>query len=189
LQSGFALAADPVLLSKDDIANCPNSFASATLFVGTTGLSAIIESSGQPTGVVVTASSGFQPLDEAAVDCFKKARFQPATNDGKPVKAPYHLDVKWEIPPGAPSCSPSMPMAGTLIVNIQSDNPPPVNTEAVVCNCADGSEPTILHSSGIARFDEGAIKIMKKGNERRTNRMAWCYAETVRYVPKTPGSN
>ena len=186
LQSGFALATDPVLLSKADIENCPNSFVSATRIEGATGLSAVIDTLGQPTEVVVTATSGFQPLDEAAVACFKKARFQPATSDGKPVKAPYHFSIKWEIMPGAESCSPSMPMAWIVTVDIQSDHPPPANTEAVVCNCADGREPTILRSSGIEKFDDGAIKLTKKANERPSNRVGWCFAGTFRYVPKTP---
>ena len=196
LQSGLALAqVEPVLLSKLDLENCPNSFASATYFEGTTALSAVIDPSGQATDVVVAASAGFQSLDEAAVECFKKARFQPAVRDGKPVQAPYHFNVKWQIYAGAESCSPSMPGAWTAIVTVDPNNaghePPPPNTEAVVCNCEDGSEPRILRSSGSARFDEGALKLMKKVNEQHPNtrRLAWCYAGTFRFVPKPPAGS
>jgi TonB family protein len=192
LQAGLTLAQTaPVLLSKIDLENCSSSFASATRVEGTTALSAVIDPSGQATDVVVTASAGFQSLDEAAVDCFKKARFQPATSDGKPVQAPYHYNVKWLIYPGAESCSPSMPRGWIAVVSVDPANtglaPPAPNTEADVCSCLDGTEPRIVRSSGTARFDEGALKLMKKTIEQHpiTTRMAWCYAGTFRFVPKT----
>jgi TonB family protein len=203
LQIGFALAQEgkpaavaagpetgPVLLSRSDLENCPNTFVSATRIEGTTRVRALIDPSGQPTEVTVVASSGFQPLDEAAVTCFKKARFQPAVRAGKPVQAPLEMGVKWEIPPGAETCSPSMPIAWIVQVSVRpsptspAPDPTPAGATALVCGCADGRDPVILRSSGTSRFDDGAIKLMKKAGEQHGSRVSWCYAEEFRFTPE-----
>ena len=197
---GFALAQEskpqadpetlPVLLSKSDIENCPNTFASPTRLNGATGLRALIDSSGQPSDVTVTSSAGFQALDEAAIACFKKSRFQPATRAGKPVAGPFEIKVKWEIAPGAETCSPSMPVAWIVQVSVgpsptsPAPDPVPEGTNAVVCGCLDGREPVILRSSGSQRFDEGALKLMKVG-EQHVSRLAWCYADEFRFTSKS----
>ena len=180
----------PVLLSRSDLENCPNTFVSATRVEGTTRVRALIDPSGQPTEVTVMASSGFQPLDEAAVTCFKKARFQPAVRAGKPAQAPFEMGVKWEIPPGAQTCSPSMPIAWIVDVSVgpsprsPAPDPTPAGASALVCGCADGREPMILRSSGSSHLDDGAIKLMKKAGERQGSRVSWCYAEEFRFTPE-----
>ena len=199
-QIGLALAQEskpqagpetlPVLLSKSEIENCPNTFASSTRIDGATGLRALIDSSGQPGDITVTSSAGFQALDEAAVACFKQARFQPATRAGKPVAAPFQISVKWEIAPGAQTCSPSMPVAWIVQVSVgpspvsPAPDPVPEGTNALVCGCMDGREPVILRSSGSPRFDEGALKLMKVGAQH-VGRLAWCYADEFQFISKS----
>jgi protein TonB len=45
----------------------------------------------------VAKSSGFPKLDEAAVKWAKRARFQPATEDGKPIEACTNFNVRFKI--------------------------------------------------------------------------------------------
>jgi TonB family protein len=167
----------PVLLSKSDIENCPYSVIAKTRFEGTTRLHVLIDHVGQPTAVTVTNSSGSRALDAAAVACAKKAHFQAATGEGKPVDGQFSLSVKWELLPSADACSPSMTIAWGVTVSVEPSptappSPIPVNAESVVCACMNGknaSEPVILSSSGVQRLDEGAIKLMKKSTERWNN--------------------
>jgi TonB family protein len=51
---------------------------------------AVIDADGKPQEIVVSRPIGFG-LDESAADSIRKASFQPATKDGKPV--PVVLDV------------------------------------------------------------------------------------------------
>jgi TonB family protein len=158
----------PVLLSGSDLESCPYSVTAKTRYEGTTRLHVLIDRAGQPTAVTVTNSSGTQTLDADAVTCAKKAHFQPAVREGKPVDGEYSLSVRWELSPLADGCSQSMITAWGVTVSVgQSATAPPlpVNAESVVCVCKNNknvSEPVVVRSSGVQRLDEGAIKLMKK---------------------------
>jgi TonB family protein len=183
----------PVLLSKSDIENCPYSVIAETRFEGTTRLHVLIDRVGQPTAVTVTNSSGSQGLDAAAVACAKKARFQAAMGEGKPVDGQFSLSVKWDLSPSADACTPSMTVAWGVTVSVGPSptappSPIPVNAKSVVCACMNGknaSEPVILSSSGVRRLDEGAIKLMKKSTERWNN-TAGCIAGAFHFSAESP---
>lgn len=170
-----------------------NCFISDTRFEGATQLHAVIDTVGRPTNVIVTNSSGSPVLDQAAVVCLQKAHFQAAVRDGKPVEGDFHIGVKWELPPSANTCSPSMPVAWMITVSVApppggSPAPLPPNPESLVCVCVSGtelSEPIILRSSGAQRLDDGAIKLIKK-SPRPSNSQTGCYAEMFRFNPQPP---
>jgi TonB family protein len=183
----------PVLLSRADIENCPYAVIAETRFEGTTRLHVLIDRVGQPTGVVVTNSSGSRGLDDATVACVKKAHFQAATDKGKPVDGQFSLSKKWELLPSADACSPSMAIAWGVTVSVRPSPtaPPshiPVNAKSVVCACMNGknaSEPVVLSSSGVQRLDEGAIKLMKKTTERWNNTVG-CAAGAFYFSAEPP---
>ena len=56
----------------------------------------LIDTNGVPQNIVVTKSSGYASLDEAALDNLKKHRFHPATENGRATTAwatlPYNFD-------------------------------------------------------------------------------------------------
>jgi hypothetical protein len=149
---------------------------------------------GQPTGVIVTNSSGSRGLDDAAVACVKKAHFQAAMDKGKPVDGQLPLSLKWELLPSADACSPSMAIAWGVTVSVRPSptapppSPIPENAKSVVCACMNGknaSEPVILSSSGVQRLDEGAIKLMKKTTERWNNTVG-CTAGAFYFSAEAP---
>jgi TonB family protein len=179
----------PVLLSQTNLQNCPQSLVSKTRFEGTTDLHAQIDPAGQATDVTITNSSGSPSLDDAAVACLKKAHFQAALREGKPVAGQFQMSVKWEIPPSAVVCSPSMPIAWAVEVSVTpsptDSSPLPPVAESLVCACMNGtkaSEPIILRSSGSQRLDEGAIKLMKQAP--RSSSQAGCFANEFRFITK-----
>jgi periplasmic protein TonB len=47
--------------------------------------------------VVLHQSSGHESLDTAAVETVRKWRFQPATDDGKPVKQWVNIPIKFRL--------------------------------------------------------------------------------------------
>ncbi len=67
-----------------------NEYAQANGVAGMALYHAVIDADGKPQEIVVSRPIGFG-LDESAADSIRKASFQPATKDGKPV--PVVLDV------------------------------------------------------------------------------------------------
>lgn len=53
---------------------------------GTVELAFTVLPSGKATDILVTRSSGFPPLDDAAIRAVRRARFKPATQNGVPVE-------------------------------------------------------------------------------------------------------
>ena len=52
---------------------------------------------GKATEVRVLASPGFPRLEEAAITAVRRARFKPATADGKPVAATTRLTLNFRL--------------------------------------------------------------------------------------------
>ncbi len=168
---------------------------SDTRFEGATQLQALIDPAGQVTNITVTHSSGMAVLDQAAMACLRRAHFQSALREGHPVAGQFKMMVKWDILPSTQTCDPSMPIGWAVQVTVtpsQTDPNPlqPATAKSVVCTCMNGterSEPLILSSSGIQRWDEGAIKLMKKtpiGNSR-----AGCTAGEFHFIAKSAPSS
>jgi periplasmic protein TonB len=65
---------------------------------GRVGFTLSVGANGRPTGCTVTSSSGHADLDQAACDnLMKRAKFDPATEDGQPVASSYSNAVTWQI--------------------------------------------------------------------------------------------
>lgn len=73
-----------------------NDFAQAAGIVGMSQYHAVVEPDGTVGEVVVSRPIGFG-LDENAVAAIRKAKFQPAIKDGKPVAVMLNLDVSFRI--------------------------------------------------------------------------------------------
>ena len=72
----------------------------AAVVEGTEGVVAIrafVLASGVVRGVEVTASSGSEALDRAAVDAVRAWRFVPATRDGAPIDAYVTLRIRYVV--------------------------------------------------------------------------------------------
>jgi periplasmic protein TonB len=66
---------------------------------GTTGFRVTIGTDGRVTDCQITSSSGHADLDQATCDNVRRrARFNPATEDGQPTTGTYSNRVRWVIP-------------------------------------------------------------------------------------------
>lgn len=54
---------------------------------GTVELSFVVLASGKTANISLARSSGFHPLDEAAIQAVRRARFTPATHNGAPIQS------------------------------------------------------------------------------------------------------
>ena len=64
---------------------------------GTTTLKFIIGVDGRTHDLGVAESSGYAPLDDAAVSCASHWLYKPALQDGKPTEIPWGAMVKWAL--------------------------------------------------------------------------------------------
>jgi TonB family protein len=189
----------PVLLGEDnlDLNRCSSGRVPSSAFTGATTLHARIDIEGHPFAIRITHSSGSAQHDEAAVACLSKARFQPGVHRGQPAQGQVDMTVKWK-PAVAETCDSSMPQLATLDVKVKpstDSSPLPPRAEASVCRCGS-SEPVIIRSSGYARLDEGAIKLMKS---QPAGEDSHCFAwqidfkvdplESSQYPPRSKGQN
>jgi hypothetical protein len=83
-----------VLVTKFEPAS--NEFAQASGIAGPALYHAVIGPDGKPTEIAVARPIGFG-LDESAVDSIRKATFEPAVKDGKPVPVMLDLYVSFRI--------------------------------------------------------------------------------------------
>jgi TonB family protein len=88
----------PAALSKPE--NCREDypfFARVLDHEGTTELSFIVAADGTVSGVKVAKSSGYDGLDDAAVDCVAKWHYRPALKDNELVDSPMTVKVNWSL--------------------------------------------------------------------------------------------
>ncbi len=64
---------------------------------GTVSLMVLVKSDGTAGEVKVESGSGYARLDKSAVDTIKSWRFEPATEDGKPVDRWYPLQYTFKL--------------------------------------------------------------------------------------------
>jgi TonB family protein len=67
---------------------------------GTTELAFTVLADGTVSGVKVAKSSGFDSLDDAAVDCVSQWHYRPAIKDNALVDAPMSVKVAWNLDEG-----------------------------------------------------------------------------------------
>jgi TonB family protein len=64
---------------------------------GTSELSFTVLADGTVSGVNVTKSSGYEELDDAAVDCVKRWHYRPGIRDNQLVDTPLNVSVAWKL--------------------------------------------------------------------------------------------
>ena len=64
---------------------------------GTTELAFQVHADGTVDGVTVAKSSGFDGLDDAAVDCVARWHYRPGIKDGVLVDMPLKISVAWSL--------------------------------------------------------------------------------------------
>ncbi len=68
---------------------------------GVTRFTVTVGANGRVTGCTVTGSSGHDDLDKATCsNVTRRARFEPATQDGQPTTGSYSNQIRWQIPKG-----------------------------------------------------------------------------------------
>ena len=121
---------------------------------------------GAPSQVSIQTSSGTPALDEAAVKCVQKLKFQPRTRlgDGAPVGSWQKIAWRWQRPAaGAPLTAAAAPAAVVAAASAAA----PGATELRVCADDAGhltQAPSIVRSSGDASLDAAAVKIARAGS-------------------------
>src|SRR5438132_558655 len=151
-----------------------------------------IESTGRPVDVAVLNSTGLQDLDNATVDCIRRARFKPEARHGETDYKVFSL--AWKARPLPTACVQTMTPDATVTVKLlQKESPDydklPDIAESTVCACLKAGEKipsapsVILSSSGIVRLDQGAESVMNRSSAKRwSDGVPGCAAYKVRFV-------
>ncbi len=69
-------------------------------FEGVVKVSVLVDENGAVTSVEVFSSSGHASLDQAVLDAYRRARFAPALQDGKPVAGRVVIPVRFRLAGG-----------------------------------------------------------------------------------------
>jgi TonB family protein len=116
--------------------------------------------------VSIQTSSGTPELDEAAVKCVQKLKFQPRTRlgDGTPVGSWQQMAWRWQRPTGA-----ATPAALVAAGSIAAPAAPASAGATELRVCADDTghvaqAPTVVRSSGDASLDAAAVRIARAGS-------------------------
>ncbi|MBV8853067.1 MAG: TonB family protein [Sinobacteraceae bacterium] len=121
---------------------------------------------GSPSQVAIRYSSQSAELDEAALQCVQRLRFQPATRlgDGEPIESWQQMAWMWapQPPDNAGGRGETPPP------QIEAKIEPKSEGRVTVRACADqdgkmSQDPLILHSSGKPQLDEAALQIARLG--------------------------
>jgi TonB family protein len=76
----------------------------------TTFVNVTVGADGSVKSVALAQSSGYQELDQAAIDCIVESwHFKPAKQDGQPVEVTKKYAIKWQLqlPPTSPTPAPN----------------------------------------------------------------------------------
>ena len=64
---------------------------------GTTRVEFTVGPNGQLVGAKLKKSSGSRALDKAAIDGLSRCKFNPGTQDGKPVQSTFSVEYVWKL--------------------------------------------------------------------------------------------
>jgi TonB family protein len=137
----------------------------------------MVSAYGTPSQASVRAPSGIPGLDEAAVACVMRLKFQPATRpgDAQPLDSWQQLGLRYAAHAAAPATAtastaplPATAVAATTAAVAASSPSQAGGGTSEVHVCADSSgkltqEPVITRSSGSATLDAAAVKIARSG--------------------------
>ena len=138
--------------------------ANRNLEEGTTLLRLHLDATGTVSAAAVARSSGYDELDAAALKCVATVRFQPASQDGKPVAAVVRYGWTWKIDWGSPDPNQCAELKAAAAARPHPPaNSPSAKSTATLCTCWEESGktlgPQIVESTGSQRLDDGAIKL------------------------------
>jgi TonB family protein len=166
--------------------------ANRNLEEGTTQLRLHLDATGAVSAAAVARSSGYDELDAAALKCVATVRFQPASQDGKPVAAVVRYGWTWKIDWGSPDPN----KCADLKAAAEARPHPPANNPAekptaTLCTCWEESGktrgPQIVESTGSQRLDDGAIKLaMAAAPTPRPPGHAGCSAYRMQFELQNP---
>ena len=95
------IAAPPVRVAGiNDLNSCKPDYPRASLVAEETGVTRvefIVGSGGELVDAKVKRSSGSRNLDRAAVAGLSRCKFNPGTQDGKPVQSTFSVDYVWKL--------------------------------------------------------------------------------------------
>lgn len=184
----FARAADDVpakvLNAPEVMKQChypPKSLQART--EGETLLSLVIDDAGKLSDIAVKQSSGSEELDNAALECMKKAQFQPATHDGHATTSKSVAPWRWTLPAISRTCDAAV--SASSLASEKADSsvwPKP----AYVCFCFgdDGEaqgKPTVVRSTGYRDADKMAVEVAELKSAAYQGRSPGCHVFGVKF--------
>jgi TonB family protein len=126
-----------------------------------------LSSGGAPSHVSIRSSSGLNALDSATISCVSRLRFAPATTlgNGDPIDSWQQIAFTW----ASRASEPIAAAPARITANAKQDDSRGHASNATVHVCVDAAgnleqDPTIVHSSGIASFDQAAVRIAASGS-------------------------
>jgi TonB family protein len=166
----------------DPIRQCPDlriAEDGAAVVVFLTGVS------GVPSRASIKSSSGSEALDNAAMNCVLKLRFQPATRAGDGVAVESWQEIAWrwatqreqhrDPQETASRASRQDDQKSIALIaakenaSMRPESSPPKEAKVELHVCSDGAgklaqDPTVIRSSGDPGLDEAAVAIAKSGS-------------------------
>ncbi|HTW33998.1 MAG TPA: energy transducer TonB [Rhizomicrobium sp.] len=99
-----AIPTQPMTGIASSTRSCTAFYPSASLRLRQQGETLVgfkITTDGAVTDVIVLSSSGYDMLDQAALQCAAKWRYKPAKQDGVPIAVPWRAVVQWTPAPAS----------------------------------------------------------------------------------------
>ncbi|WP_344761559.1 energy transducer TonB [Actimicrobium antarcticum] len=94
-------SAPPVVVAGiNDLNSCKPDYPRASLIAEETGVTRVeftVSASGQMMDAKIKKTSGSRNLDRAAVSGLSKCKFNPGTQDGKPVQSTFSVEYVWKL--------------------------------------------------------------------------------------------
>lgn len=150
---------------------------------GETLLGLLIDDTGKLSSIAVKQSSGSEDLDNAALECMKKAQFQPATREGHAMAFAAVAPWRWKLPTVSRTCDAAV--STSSLASEKTDAavwPKP----AYVCFCfGDAGEaqgkPTVVRSTGYRDADKMAVDVAELKSAAYKDHLPGCHVFGVKF--------
>jgi len=150
---------------------------------GETVLSLRIDETGKLSDIGVKQSSGSEELDNAALECMKKAQFQAAMHDGHPTASKSVAPWQWKLPTVPRTCDTAV--SASSLGSGKADAavwPKP----AYVCFCFGDSgeaqgKPTVGRSTGYRDADKMAVDVAELKTTAYQGHVPGCHVFGVKF--------
>jgi len=150
---------------------------------GETLLSLLIDDTGKLSNIAVKQSSGSEDLDNAALECMKKAQFQPATRDGHATMSKSVAPWRWTLPSVSRTCDAAVSASS---LGSEKANAAVWPKPAYVCFCFGDSgepqgKPTVVRSTGYRDADKMAVDVAELKSAAYQGRLPGCHVFGVKF--------